>query len=161
VAELPRLAARWRGSRGAAQLEVRGSVAPTFGGVRSFPLAADGSIVRPEALPTEHLRYGYHFAAGWAAEPSLAARLGPLGLELWGRADSLWAVLRPDADVARRPSADLHDQWLEGRATLSVRPRGGLELRGGWEWRGRRGAVEGISRRAEEQAWSLAVAFGR
>jgi hypothetical protein len=161
IAELPRVAARWRTGSAAAEVDVRASVAPIFGGVTAFPLAADPSLVAPEELPTPHLRFGYHFGAGWAAEPALAARVGPVKLEVAGRADSLWGVLEPDATVGKSPSADLFDRWLEGRAALALRAFANVELRAGWEWRERRGTANGASRRSEEQVVSFALGVAR
>ncbi len=161
VVELPRLAATWRLLRGDAGLSMTGSAAPSFGGVHSLALQLDPGAAPPEALPTVQNAYGYHFAAGLAAQASASARWGRWSARLEGRADLLWGLLDPDANVGRHPTADLDERWSWWRGQLAVEPGPGLSLVAGYQQEWRRSSADAAVVRAAERAFTLSLGWVR
>ncbi len=78
--QVPGVEAAWRVFLGELRVEARARAALTFGGVLSFPLAADPAAVPPEQLPTVTRAYQYYFALGWALSPAVELRLGPVAV---------------------------------------------------------------------------------
>lgn len=159
VIELPALAAEARWFAGGLRVAVRLSAAPTFGGVSSLALANDPAAVPPEDVPTVHLDWDYHFAAGAGFAPAVEVRYGRFALEAAGRADWLWGVTEPDADPARSPRADFQDRRVDGRlgARLTVAPR--LELSASVARRLRRSEANAAAIGAAETAVSAGLSW--
>ena len=161
VVELPRLAATWRLLRGDAGLSLTGSAAPSFGGVHSLALQLDPGAAPPEALPAVQNAYGYHFAAGLAAQASASARWGRWSALVEARSDLLWGLLDPDANVDSNPTADLDERWTGWRGQLAFQPFPGLSLSGGYVQQWRRSSANATVITAGERAFSLSVGWVR
>lgn len=161
VVELPRLAATWRVTRGDAGLTLAGAAAPSFGGVHSLALQLHPEAAPPESLPAVQNAYGYHFAAGVAAQASASARWGRWSALVEGRSDLLWGLLDPDANVDSNPTADLDERWSGWRGLLAFLPCPGLSLSAGYEQQWRRSSAGATVVTAGERAFALSVGWVR
>lgn len=150
LVDVPGVELAWRLFLGRARIEARLRAALTFGGVLSFPLAADPGAVPSTELGTVTRTYQYYFALGWALAPALDVRLGPVALTGAARLERFQGLTGHDpAPSLEGTPAPLTDS----RSTLSaaarwITPLPGLEVAVTFERAWRDGSVADVRRSA-------------
>jgi hypothetical protein len=156
----PALSGEWRTTSGSCTLALRLDLEPVFAGVRSLALDLAPGSVPPESLPTVLNAWGYYFALGVFASPSVEIRFGPAWASASGRGDWLWGLLQPDAEPGRTPSVDLRDSWIEGQLEAGARMAGSLRAAAHAGRRLRRGRADATERTAAETALGVRLTWG-
>ena len=150
LVDVPGAGIAWRLFGGPARFEARLRAALTFGGVLSFPLAADAGAVPPSELGTVTRAYQYYFALGLALAPGIEARLGPVALSAAARIDRLQGIIHQDpAPWLAGPPVPLADSRTTASAAARWdTPLAGLSVDLSYERAWREGNVGDVRRSA-------------
>jgi hypothetical protein len=150
LVQVPGVGIAWRIFLGEVRVEAGARAALTFGGVLSFPLAADPGAVPPQALGTVTRAYQYYFALGWMLSPSVELHLGPLSLEGVARVDRLHGLTGHDpAPLPGATPAPLSDSLTTASVSARWRtPLPRLEVAASFERGARDGTVADVHRSA-------------